>query len=461
MTTFVFSRRAIQGRLDLLEHVLSPEQHAVLVNRLNRPGRDRLAAMWEAVFLQALSRVAAIHHEVALPSGRKPDFGFEFDHGDARLEVVGDIACVSDIGLDKKNPNRGLGEEVSRLARKYRLDPNHFRYYVAGEQVGKWPKLQMKLLLPTGEVFAKLVKEVVEPFIRSLAQSPRATADFNHETPCARFSLRYDQSQWASGGGHPCYDVAMSLTENPIYRALQPKADQLRAAPQNAIRIIILCDGDCAAMRKSIFAGTGCNFSARQIAEEFLRKTSAVDLVLLATVELRHPQNLRLRDYVMSYNLTAAPPRDHSSRVDGDIIEAVRVLLERSVREIPRPMADACNAALRCKEAGFGLGNHGGYQMGGNVVKISARLVQELLAGDVGAERFAELHGWGMGPDDMPNPFGQALRRGEMISAINVIDCGDEDDNQFEFHFGPPDPAISPFRRISRAHDAAQTEERD
>lgn len=85
--------------------------------------------------------------------------------------------------------------------------------------------------------------------------------------------------------------------------------------------------------------------------------------------------------------------------------------------------------------------------MSGNMIKISARLVQELLAGDVSVERFAEFHGWGNGPEDMPNPFARSLRSGELISTINVIDYGDEDDNQFEFRFGPPDPAVSPFRR--------------
>src|SRR3546814_5052610 len=83
----VFSRRAIQDRLDLLQDVLSYEQHAKLVDRLNLPGRDRLAAMWETVFLQALSQVVAIRHEVELPNGRRPDFEFEFDHGSARLAV--------------------------------------------------------------------------------------------------------------------------------------------------------------------------------------------------------------------------------------------------------------------------------------------------------------------------------------------------------------------------------------
>lgn len=440
---FVFSRRAIQGKLDLLEDVMSPEQHAELVNRLNRPGRQRLAAMWEVVFLQALSQVVAIRHEVALPNDRRPDFGFDFDHAGDRRKIVGDITSVSDVGLDKQNPFREFCDEGSRLARKFGLDPNHFRYDVAGEKDGEWPRQKMKLLLPTGEAFTQLIKRVVEPFFRDLVQSPRPTAELKREEPGIRFSIRYDQSQWASGGGYPCYDLAMSLTANPIYRALRAKAEQLRAAPEDAIRIIILCDGDCAAMRKSAFSG---NYSARQIATDFLRQTSAVDLVLLATVEQRNPYDLRLRDYVMNYDLTAAPPRQRSARISDDIIEAVQLLLERSIREIPTPMTDACNAALRCEESGYGFGKHGGYEMGGNVVKISARLVQELLAGDVSAEKFAEFHRWSQEPGETPNPFARSLQRGELISAINVIDCGDEDDNQLEFRFGPPDPAVSLFR---------------
>ncbi len=432
---FVFSRRAIQGKLDLLEDVLSPEQHAELVNRLNQPVRQRLAAMWEVVFLQALSQVAVIRHEVALPNRRRPDFGFEFDDAGDRRTIVGDITSVSDVGLDKQNPFREFCDEGSRLARRFGLDPNHFRYDVAGEKDGEWPKQKMKLLLPTGEAFTQLIKKVVEPFFRGLVR------------------------QWASGGGHPCYDLAISLTANPIYRALRAKVDQLRAAPENAIRIIILCDGDCAAMRKSVFPS---NYSARQIATEFLRTTSVVDLVLLATVEQRNPHDLRLRDYVMNYDLTAAPPRQRSARISDDIIEAVQLLLERSVREIPTPMTDACNAALRCEESGYGLGKHGGYEMSGNVVKISARLVQELLAGDVSAEKFAEFHRWSQELGETPNPFARSLRRGELISAINVIDCGDEDDNQLEFRFGPPDPAVSPFRGTNHGGSmGARTREGD
>src|SRR3546814_16846760 len=56
------------------------------------------------------------------------------------LSIVGNITCVSDVGLDRQNPFTELGGDVSWLARKYRLKPNHFRYDFAGEKVGQNPK---------------------------------------------------------------------------------------------------------------------------------------------------------------------------------------------------------------------------------------------------------------------------------------------------------------------------------
>jgi len=54
--------------------------------------------------------------------------------------------------------------------------------------------------------------------------------------------------------------------------------------------------------------------------------------------------------------------------------------------------ADACNAMLRCDYIGCRLRKQGWCEMGGKVVKISARLVQDLLVGNVNCEMVAECH---------------------------------------------------------------------
>lgn len=440
----VFSRRALQAKLDLLVGMLTPEKHSRLVKRLNRPGRDQLAAMWEVVVLQALSATVPIRHEATLCNGRQPDLAFSLEIAGRTREIVGDITTASDAGLDKLNPISKLGSEISRLARKYGLDPNHFRYEVEGESTGTYAKRRTALLLPTGAAFEELIGKVVDPYIKGMTENPPRTDQLIHKAEGIHIRIRHDTSQWASSAGYPCYDLPLSLTENPLFRALRGKADQLRHAPSDALRLVILCDAGCAAMRCSAFGNV---YSAHQIAKDFLRQNSSVDLVLLATVEQKNPYATQLRDYKATYDLVVAPATSRSPRVDNDAIASVKALLESAVRHVPIPMADACNAANRSDQKGYGLGKHGGYEIYSDHIRLSKRLLHELLAGKVTMEEFVTFHRWN--DPDQSNPFVWSLSQGELITGASIVDCGDEDDDWIEFRFGPPDPAVSPF--VSKA----------
>ncbi|MDU7521861.1 MAG: hypothetical protein E7K72_10770 [Roseomonas mucosa] len=104
----IFSRRAIQRRLDELRDPLGAKTVGKLADRLNRPGKDRMAAMWEVVILQALIPLGAIKNEVALPFGRRPDLSFIGPN----VSFVADITTVSDEGLDERNPYREFSDEI-------------------------------------------------------------------------------------------------------------------------------------------------------------------------------------------------------------------------------------------------------------------------------------------------------------------------------------------------------------
>src|SRR3546814_2735678 len=71
MTMFVFSRRAILDMLEVLDDVLTSEQHAKYVDSVNKAGRDQMAVMWEAVFLHELDLLVPIRLEVAQSNNRK------------------------------------------------------------------------------------------------------------------------------------------------------------------------------------------------------------------------------------------------------------------------------------------------------------------------------------------------------------------------------------------------------
>lgn len=81
--------------------------------------------------------------------------------------------------------------------------------------------------------------------------------------------------------------------------------------------------------------------------------------------------------------------------------------------------------------------------MGDHDIKISARSVLELLAGEITQEKFLELHNFKSGT----NPFKSILRDYKLISAASLErGATEQDDDWLKFEFEGPDPAISPFR---------------
>ena len=81
-------------------------------------------------------------------------------------------------------------------------------------------------------------------------------------------------------------------------------------------------------------------------------------------------------------------------------------------------------------------------------MKISARAVQELLAGTLSEEEFlkqhqmvpTEDHKWSW------NPFAEALKTGRLIDRVTIEKCPDSDDDWLIFHFSGEDQAIAKFK---------------
>jgi hypothetical protein len=185
-------------------------------------------------------------------------------------------------------------------------------------------------------------------------------------------------------------------------------------------------------------------FSAREVAEDFLRKNGSIDAVLLASID-EHRELFQSRTtFKMRYELVVAPKRSRSARMDDATISRLEELLRKAVAQVPRPIQSAYNAVMRCREPGFGHGMFGAYKMKDHSVRLSSRAIQRLLAGETTLENFFMMHGWDRetGPS---NPFIRAIREGRMISATKIEPGGDSDDDWFVFTFGRPDPAISRF----------------
>lgn len=440
MTELVFSRRALQQCLFDLEAVLSASAHADLIERLERRGKGRLPAMWEVVWLHALSSVATIVHEGPLRDGRRPDFAFSL-HNAGGIQVLGDITSVSDKGLHESNPVSSFWDGVVAIARKHGINPDRLQYRIGDRKVGVYPDIRTVLMLPARKDMQAFLKEQVTPFIRRIARDKPAKDLWQFSSEDVRLSLGYDEKQEYAAGGHAVYNLPRSAKRNPIATALEKKARQLRGAPSDSLRLLILCDAGCYALNSVPWGGD--SLTAGQVVQNFFRTSSAIDAVLLVATEPVERYKLHDRRVRLNF-LWGARPHARSPDLARALPE-LRKLLDAAIAMMPQPMLDPQNASYRVDRPGYGHGSLG-MEMSNNKIRISARQVLELLAGKMTFEQLAHNYRWG-DADGWGNPFAYELQRGRTITATKIDPGGDADDDWFEFEFGRPDAAIGPFRR--------------
>jgi len=442
---FVFTRRSMQRMVDAVALWMPAAPLAELVGRLNRPRTNRLPQMWELAVLYGLGEVVEVTHELPLPYG-KPDFCLSVLDGGRSVPVVGDVTTLSDTALDAANGFERLTAEVHQQARKAGLQGGGFHVTVAHLEPGASGTSKVQLLIPTGPAFEQMVKRHIKPFARKVAVAPTETHLLEVDEGGAKFSVRYSGPSQYSGGSHRSYDSVLSIENNVLFNRLNDKTKQLRGAPEGAVRVLIVCDGDCSLLGRSQPVE---GFSARRIAEAFLRGSQTIDLVFVITVlkesELGWGQRSRSE---LHWDLIAAPKRERPKHLTESTVDAVRHMFEQALGKLPKPVMMPNNALRRNLDSDWSASMEGGYTNGGNRIKVSARAVLQLLAGTQSFERFATVHGWDEGK---ANFFKLRLDSGQLFSSVRIQSLeSDSDDDWLEFEFGPPDPAVSPFQASGR-----------
>lgn len=419
-----------------------------LLGRLNAARSNRLPQMWELVWLYALGTVVSVEHERPLPNGR-PDIWFSVSNGSRLIPVVADITTLSDSALDSANPFERLSEAVHQQARKTGMQEGGFHVAVSHVEAGASGSKNVQLLIPTGPAFEQLVKRHLKPFAQRVAAYPTVPNMLEVDEPGAKFTVEYKGPSQYSGGSHRAYDGALSRENNVLFNRLSDKTRQLRGAPEGAVRMLVICDGDCSLLsRNHPMEG----FSAQQIAEHFLRGSQTIDLALLVTVGEESVLNFARRNHRYLRCSLFAATAGRPAHLTDSVIEAVRRVFEDVIKKLPEPRMMPNNALRRNFDSEWSASMEGGYRQSGDRIKVSARAVLELLAGAMTYERFAEIHGWAEGQFNM---FRSCLESGRLFRSAKIESLGaDQDDDWLEFEFGPPDPAISAFRLPRRSDDS-------
>jgi hypothetical protein len=436
----IFRRRALQNRLDELRGVLGGEVVDKLVNRLNRPGKHRVATMWELVVLHGLSKCGLLQNEVVLASLRRPDILFK----QGALRLTADVTSVSDEGLDNDNPYRELSQLIEVAKAKLKLPIGGLDLRIRAKHQSTSGGNRTVLLLPPRAKLQEFVSQLIMPQLREQMAAGAFPLHIAINDDEVGLDITVDPTQSPySSIGFAAYDEPKIKDRNPLYNALRAKAKQLRGA--EGVTGIIVGDGDCVAL--SDRSSNWSEVSTEQIVAEFFRQFSSIDFVLLLSVrEGRHgwstyPPPVRLNDARLFV------------REGCDARSELNTLFQAMIKHFPRPAMMPINGALRAREEGYDLGHHGGFSMtGSGAVRLGLREFTEIFAGlrtlqDNGAKNVEAARKLPQEPNQLQNVVLRNLKDGRLPASIEIIKTGEDDnDDWVEIRFGEIDPAIAPFR---------------
>lgn len=426
----IFSRRILQAILDENGKTLALRQCQEHLDRLNGKDADqRLSVEWEIAVLYGAGKLVHVEFEPPMPTGKKPDMRLTL----ADQEVLAEITCVSDKGLNEANPTDYLCSELFRRLRRLQLSPNRFRIQVGGNYTELWLGGDAKatLKLPHRSKFASdIFGEQFRDFIKSIQKFPEQATSMAISTPGIDVKFEYNPGQEFFGSTHLSYTVCHLLENNPLFNRLKRKAEQLQQANYKGTVGVIVCDGGCALLSDA--GRRGMNYGCSNVVKHFFRCYPKIGFVQVITIKGDQWTTSRPKRYevVSAQYLNTADNR---------------LLLNELARineKLPNPETTPF-AAHHQHYRHCGRSFVGGWEFNGHM-KISVRMLQELLAGRITSAEFLEAHGdFRLG--NGPNIFELRLRSGQLINDAKIVSGDAKDDDWIDFAFGESDPAISPF----------------
>jgi len=435
----LFARRYMQRILDENAAFLTPNQLRTAVSLLNSVYEEYLAKEWEMVVLNAASKCGIVEHEPSAEGQRAPDIFFRSFNGAVRF--IADVTAVSDQGFNKENPFDALDEEFARHLRKAGLFVSggfHLQVDEHTDSGSRGSNRKVRLKLPPVKEFGeKIFTTAFLDFLRMVKREPERLHRLDAVHTDVGVHITYDPSKRGyGGGGHRSFNIATVIDRNPVYNALKNKGDQLKAVAFEGIRGIVLCDGGCQMLRST--TSEWSSYSVREIAAYFFGQFDSIAFVVCLAV--RTEFGWTFQDQRISIE-----PALHVNPRHKAEFEPVHRVLEQIVARLPQPEWTPENAIQHLQATKNRFGRYIGELQTGGHVKMSARMLLEILAGRRTLDEFAQDYSF----DKNGNPFKQMLDQGKLISKITIEHHPEKDDDVATIEFSAPDPAVSPFRSSS------------
>lgn len=419
--------------LNRSESYLSSPQRQSICSLLNKVRDDYLATEWELVVLDSASRIGSIQYEPIFSGTKRPDFLFKDENG---LSFVADITAVSDRCLHKRNPFAALQEEFWRQQRKLGILHGGFDLDVRGypnntfRGSGEKPRLKIPRI---SEFPTRIFNARFRAFMDLVRENPEVPSHYKIDEPDTLITFSYNPVRRGYGGGsYLSYDFAAVIDSNPVYNALCDKADQLKKSGHQGLKGIFLCDGGCRILHDK--RSHSSSYSVHEVITHFLQQHKSISFVVTLTVE-SNPSSRTVSEVHIEHGL-------YSAQIPTESHDALQRFVERFAVTLPLPEESPVNAMLQLRRPAGMTGRHMGNLTMSGKIEMSARMLLEILAGQVTLEDFeAEYR---MKPNE--NPFRLKLGQGRLISDVKIEKHPNKDDDRIIISFGEPDPAVWPFR---------------
>ena len=472
----IFSRRTLQRLINENSSILNKTQTKKHVDSLNlnknkyqewlESGKNindlieiYLNTEWEVALLNSLSKFGKVTHEGKIGKS-EPDIFYTSNKND--FEFVGDITCITGK-QDKDNIALAFKNEFKEI-----IDREHpsgyWEIFLRGNSremdfCDAKPRLMLEGKSQWKEIFdSQEFITFIECVKRNSERKDSFTYQKNKENPepcppnqiemyrnvLVNIEVRYEPRNFYQVEYRQFDDrKIVSIENDEIYKSLLKKYNQLIKTQEEykGYLGIFLCDG----IGNTFNRGDSVHKGSREVIQKFLYNHKEIDFVLTLT-----SQTNQYNFYDQKANIKTTLFQGYGNKLNSEIIQLLENDLVKSFPKHRRTITNARNALkyrFIDKETIVSSGGCG-LIVSSDQVKISLRLLQEILAGKIPWDRVFYYLGFKgiYKTSSIPNRFLTMLNSGKLFSEIKIEKGeNEEDDDWIVFKF-KDDPAISPFK---------------
>lgn len=422
--------------LDEVRPKLDASKAKDIVQRLSSDKPEQaIACEMELALLWGMQQISDLIIEPEIPgSSRRPEaFSNEFFEKPAYIEVT----ALSDGGLSgQENMNRA-SQKIAQFANTVSKGFGNYLYFTF-QEVSKWERgvfNRSRRITHDFELDDALKGQISIWVQNHLSGEAPVHLHLSNGT----IGVVIERKQVRQKQGYNYFSsmpaVAYNLKNNPLYKALKAKETQLSGIANDSLKVVFVADGGSRLLRLlSEKDPQNLQKSGSEIIQYFL-STSSIDIICIFS-PYRKPS---LYPHLSDLSWKVSPFFRNSEPASEKNLEKLTTIL-------PKPKFEGYQARSLQEQGAFSsLENNWylGYKITTSkdmvTMRVSARLLQEYLAGRLSKDEF-ERNAF-----SDKNLFNLWLQQGHTIKNVQFESIGlDEDDDYVVFEFSK-DPAASLF----------------